>query len=66
MINIVLIHQIDRFKKVVKTKEPSIYKKFLTYDPKSKKWIAVDDTTNDFWMEEFERIDAAIIWLNKN
>ena len=64
MINFVLLHQIDAFNKQVITAEETIFKKYISFDPNTKKWIAIDDTTDDFWVEEFTRIDTAIIWLN--
>ena len=32
-------------------------------DPGSKKWVAIDNTSGDCFVEEFEIYDDAIIWL---
>ena len=66
MINIVDIKQIDAFNHKVATATKVIVKKYLTFDYKCKLWIAIDDTTNNFFIEEFKKIDDAIIWLNNN
>ena len=34
---------------------------FITYD--FNKYIACDDTTGNKWVEEFEHLEDAIIWL---
>lgn len=39
---------------------------FLCYDSKAKKRIAGDNTTRDFWVEEFKSKVDAINWLNRN
>lgn len=44
-------------------KEDENYNSFLIFDEKTEKWIALDDTTGDWNMEEFIHEIDAIAWL---
>ena len=38
-------------------------KKVLTYDPESSKYIACDNTANEFFVEEFDTYSESAAWL---
>lgn len=63
MINYVDLNQIDVSNQKVLTKDSTDKKLYISYDYKFKKWVAVDNTSNDFFMEDFNKLDDAILWL---
>lgn len=39
------------------------YDLLLTYHKDTNIWVACDDSTNNKWVEEFDRLENAIQWL---
>lgn len=39
-------------------------KKYICFDEDSKKWIGIDNSTMECWVEEFEDKETCIQWLN--
>ena len=44
----------------------STREQFLAFDPFSRTYLAVDNRSQDFFMEEFKTHDEAVNWLNEN
>ena len=54
------------FKKREKDHRKSTRDQFLAFDPKRRVYIAVDNRTFDFFMEEFKTHDEAVTWLQQD
>lgn len=55
----------DELKKREKDHRKSTREQFLAFDPFSRTYIAADNRSHDFFVEEFRTHDEAVDWLNE-
>jgi len=64
-INEILIFQLTWYMDQWQKKREVPQELFLAFDDKEQVYFAVDNTTNDFWLEDFESEEEAIHWLKR-
>ena len=55
----------DELKHWEKDRRSTSREQFLAFDPFCRTYLAVDNRTQDFFMEEFKTHDEAVKWLNE-
>lgn len=55
----------EELKKREKDRKSSTREQFLAFDPYSRTFIACDNRSQDFFMEEFRTHEEAVKWLNE-
>lgn len=53
----------DELKRWEKDRKSSAREQFLAFDPISRTYLACDNRSQDFFMEEFKTHDEAVNWL---
>ena len=56
----------DELKKRESNRKESTREQFLAFDPFCRTFIACDNRSLDFFMEEFRTHDEAVKWLNQD
>ena len=63
----VSLEQLNKeLKKREKDHRKSTREQFLAFDPFSRTYLAVDNRSLDFFIEEFKTHDEAVKWLNED
>lgn len=63
----VSLEQLNKeLKKREKDRKKSTREQFLAFDPFSRTYLAVDNRSQDFFIEEFKTHDEAVKWLNED
>lgn len=63
----VSLEQLNKeLKKREKDHKRSTREQFLAFDPFTRTYLAVDNRSHDFFIEEFKTHDEAVKWLNQD